>query len=68
MVSFIPMLSLLKDFIIFPKMISPIFVTEMNDIQVILNVLQEKEDFDWFGLKQMMRINFKVGIEFVIAS
>ncbi len=58
----------LKDFIIFPKMISPIFVTEMNDIQVILNVLQEKKTL--IGLVKANDADqfYKVGIEFAIGK
>jgi ATP-dependent Lon protease len=58
----------LKDFIIFPKMISPIFVTEMNDIQVILDVLEAKSTLIGVIKKTENDSFFEVGIEFAIGK
>ncbi len=59
---------ILKDFIIFPKMISPIFVTDMNDIQIILNVIEEKATLIGLIGKKDDDSFYDVGIEFAIGK
>lgn len=59
---------ILKDFIIFPKMISPIFVTEVDDIQVILNVLQERTTLIGLIREKEEGRFYKIGIEFAIGK
>ena len=59
---------ILKDFIIFPKMISPIFVTDMNDIQIILNVIEEKATLIGMIGKKEDGSFYDVGVEFAIGK
>jgi ATP-dependent Lon protease len=58
----------LKDFIIFPKMISPIFVSEAKDIRVILDVLEKKSTLIGLIKKKEDDEFFKIGIEFAIGK
>ncbi len=59
---------ILKDFIIFPKMISPIFVTDMNDIKIILNIIEKRSTLIGM-IKDNEKNNFyHVGIEFAIGK
>lgn len=58
----------LKDFIIFPKMISPIFISDMEDINVIMDVLEKRTTLVGLLEDEGNSAYFPIGIEFAIGK
>jgi len=57
-----------KDFIIFPKMISPIFINEQDDINTIMKVSQEKKTLIGLIRRGEGDQFHQIGIEFAIGK
>lgn len=58
----------LKDFVIFPKMISPIFITDAEDVRVIFDVLEEGTTLVGMLRKPGEDDFYPIGIEFAIGK
>ncbi|NMC45734.1 MAG: endopeptidase La [Chloroflexi bacterium] len=59
---------ILKDFIIFPKMISPIFITDAEDVQVIFDVLEKGTTLVGMLKRSGEEDFYPIGIEFAIGK
>jgi len=58
----------LKDFIIFPKMISPIFISDPEDLQVIGEVLEKNSTLIGMIKNEEGDAYYEIGIEFAIGN